>query len=95
MTPTYRLEMQCTHAEFLRELPGACGNRPYEIIDNRVIVYDGDREIRFQIRDEPIRKLGSLALPMETITVTFVDFSNEEAEGFMNEFRKGIQREGG
>jgi hypothetical protein len=95
MTPTYRLEMQCTHAEFLRELPAACGNRPYEIIGNEVIVYDGGREIRFQIRDEPIRHLGSLALPMEAITVTFVDFNNDEAERFMSEFRKGIQREGG
>jgi len=96
MTPTYTLEMQCTHAEFLRELPAACGNRPYEIIDNEVIVYDGgDRKIRFQIRDEPIRHLGSLTLPMEAITVTFVNFSNDEAEGFMSEFRKGIQREGG
>ncbi len=66
MTPTYRLEMQCTHAEFLRELLGACGNRPYEIIGNKVIVYDGDREIRFQIRDEPIRNLGSLALTAAT-----------------------------
>jgi hypothetical protein len=95
MTPTYKLEMQCTHAEFLRELPAACGNRPYEIIGNKVIVYDRDREIRFQIRDEPIRHLGSLALPMEAITVTFVDFNNDEAERFMSEFRKGIQREGG
>jgi hypothetical protein len=59
MTPTYTLEMQCTHAEFLRELPAACGNRPYEIIDNEVIVYDGDRKIRFQIRDKPNRHLGS------------------------------------
>lgn len=95
MTPTYTLEMQCTHAEFLRELPAACGNRPYEIINNEVIVYDGDRKIRFQIRDEPIRHLGSLALPMEAITVTFVDFNNDEAAGFMSEFRKGIQRVGG
>ena len=95
MTPTYKLEMQCTHAEFLRELPAACGNRPYEIIGNKVIVYDRDREIRLQIHDEPIRHLGSLALPMEAITVTFVNFNNEDAERFMSEFRKGIQREGG
>ena len=74
MTPTYKLEMQCTHAEFLRELPAACGNRPYEIIDDKVIVYEGDRKINFQIRDEPIRHLGSLALPMEDITITFEDF---------------------
>jgi len=95
MTPTYKLEMQCTHAEFLRELPAACGNRPFEIVGEKVIVYDGNREIRFQIRDEPIRHLGSLALPMEEITVTFVDFTNDEAERFMSDFRRGIQREGG
>jgi hypothetical protein len=95
MTPTYKLEMQCTHAEFLRELPAACGNRPYEIIDGKVIVYEGDRKINFQIRDEPIRHLGSLALPMEEITITFEDFKTDEAEQFMSKFRKGIQREGG
>ena len=95
MTPTYKIKMQCTHAEFLRELPAACHNRPFEIVGNEVVVYDGDRQIRFQIHDEPIRYLGSLALPMEEITVTFVDFSNDEAERFMSEFSKGIQRVGG
>jgi hypothetical protein len=91
MTPTYKLEMQCTHAEFLRELPSACGNRPYEIIDDKVIVYDGDRKIHIQIHDEPIRHLGSLSLPMEEITVTLDNYSNEEAERFMSYFKTGLR----
>jgi hypothetical protein len=95
MTPTYKLEMQCTHAEFLRELPAACGNRPFEIAGNKVTVFDGKREVSIQIHDEPIRHLGSLDLPMEEITLTFAGFSGDEAERFMNAFRRGIQREGG
>jgi len=89
------LEMQCTHAEFLRELPAACGNRPYEIIGNEVIVHDGTRKVRIKIHDEPIRHLGSLDLPMEEITLTFDDFSDAAAEQFMRDFRRGSQREGG
>jgi hypothetical protein len=91
MTLNYKLEMQCTHAEFLRELPNASGNRPYEIIGDKVIVYDGDRKIYIQIHDEPIRHLGSLTLPMEEISVTFDGFSNEEAERFMTTFRMDLR----
>ena len=65
MNPTRMIETQCTHAEFLRELPKACGNRPYEIIDNKVIVHDADKQILITIHDEPIRHLASLSLPME------------------------------
>lgn len=95
MNPVRTLEMQCTHAEFLRELPSACGNRPYEIIGERVIVHDGDREIQIKIRDEPIRHLGSLELPMEEISFKFVDHSEAEADGFMDEFHRHVMRSGG
>jgi hypothetical protein len=95
MAKTYKLEMQCTHAEFLRELPAACGKRPFEIIGNEVIVHDGKRKVRIQIHDEPIHHLGSLDLPMEEITLTFDDFSDKDVERFMTEFKRGIQREGG
>ncbi len=95
MNPMRKAEMQCTHAEFFRELPLACSNRPYEIIGERVIVHDGGREIQIKIRDEPIRHLGSLALPMEQITLKFIDYTEEEADRFMNEFLKHVVRTGG
>lgn len=95
MNPVRRLEMQCTHAEFLRELPGACGNRPYEIIGDRVIVHDKDQEIQIRIRDEPIRHLGSLNLPMEEINFKFIDYTEDEASRFMEAFEKHIMRLGG
>jgi hypothetical protein len=95
MNPIRKLEMQCTHAEFLRELPLACGNRPYEIIGERVIVHDKDREIQIRIRDEPIRHLGSLDLPMEEISFKFVDYTEEEAGSFMDEFERHVLRLGG
>lgn len=94
MNPVRKLEMQCTHAEFLRELPLACGKRPYEIIGERVIIRDGEREIQVKIHDEPIRHLGSLDLPMEEISLKFVDYTEEEADEFMDEFRRHVLRGG-
>lgn len=95
MNPVRQIEMQCTHAEFLRELPSACGNRPYEIIGDRVIVHVNDREIQIRIRDEPIRHLGSLNLPMEEINFKFIDHTEDEANSFMKEFERHIMRLGG
>jgi len=95
MNPVRRLEMQCTHAEFLRELALACGKRPYEIIGERVIVHDNDREIQIRIRDEPVRHLGSLDLPMEDIQLEFIDYTEDEAAGFTEEFKRHIFRGGG
>lgn len=87
--------MQLTHAEFLRELPLACGKCPYEIISDRVIVHDNDKEVQIKITDEPIRHLGSLDLPMEEIEFKFIDYTEEEADRFMEEFRRHTMREGG
>jgi hypothetical protein len=92
MNPVRKLEMQCTHAEFLRELPIACGKRPYEIMGERVIVHDRGREIQIKICDEPIRHLGSLDLPMEAITLKFIDYSEAEADRFVEDFVRPLQR---
>ncbi len=95
MNPTRNFETQCTHAEFLEGLPKACGNRPYEIIGNKVIVHDADRQIRITIHDEPVRKLGSLALPMEDVEFEFIDFTENEADEFMKVYRMHSMRAGG
>ena len=95
MNPVRKLEMQCTHAEFFRELPEACGNLPFEVIGDRVIVHDRGREVHIKLRDEPIRHLGSLTLPMEEITLKFIDYSEAEADGFLKTFLSHIVRTGG
>ncbi len=95
MNPTIVREMQCTHAEFLRELPLAVGHRPFEIIGDKVIVHDQKREIHILIRDEPIKHLGSLNLPMEEITFKFIDYTEEEAKVLLDEFDHHIMRCGG
>ena len=95
MNPVRKIEMQCTHAEFLRVLPHACGKRPYEVIGERVIFHEKDREIQIWIRDDPIKYLGSLDLPMEEIRFKFIDYSEEEADRFMDEFKKHLLRMGG
>lgn len=95
MKPVRKVEMQCTHEEFFRELPFACSSPPYEIIGERVIVHDHGREFQIKVRDEPIRHLGSLNLPMEAITLRFVDYTEEEASKFMAEFLRHVVRTGG
>jgi hypothetical protein len=95
MNPVRKIEMQCTHAEFLRELPLACGDRPYELIGERVIVHEKEREIQIRMREEPIRHLGSLNLPMEEISFKFIDYTEDEASRFMDEFKKHTLRMGG
>ena len=95
MNPVRKLEMQCTHAEFFRELPEACGNLPFEVIGERVIVHDRGREVHIKICDEPIRHLGSLSLPMEEITLKFIDYSEPEADRFLETFLSHIVRTGG
>ena len=95
MNPVRKLEMQCTHAEFFRELPEACGNLPFEVIGERVVVHDHGREVHIKLRDEPIRHLGSLALPMEQITLKFIDYSEAEANKFLETFVGHVMRTGG
>lgn len=95
MSPTRTIETQCSHAEFMSTLPKACGNRPYEIIGNEVIVYDGERQVRIAVHDEPVRHLGSLALPMERATFTFDGYDEAEAEAFMGDYRRHAFRAGG
>ena len=95
MNPTRMLETQSTHAEFLQGLPKACGNRPYEIIDNKVIVHDANKQVHITIHDEPVRHLGSLDLPMEKATFEFIDYTEDEADKFMKEYRMHSMRAGG
>lgn len=90
-----QIETQCTHAEFFRNLPIAISNRPFEVIGNRVVVYDKDRQIDITVSDEPIKKLGSLELPMEKIVFEFSGYSDGEADNFMETYRKHAMRCGG
>jgi len=89
------IETQCTHAEFFRNLPSATNNRPFEVIENRVVVYDDDGTVKITLTDEPIRKLGSLELPMEKVTFEFDGFSTDSADEFMETYRKHNLRCGG
>jgi len=88
-------ESQCTRADFFRNLPSAVDNRPFEVIDNRVIVYDEDRTVNITVHDEPIRKLGSLELPMEKIQFEFNGYSDAAADKFMDIYREHNMRCGG
>lgn len=95
MSTVRTIEMQCTHAELLRELSFACAQRPHEIKGDQVVVQDGKGDVHIAIRDEPERHLGSLNLPMEELTLTFNDYSEKEADAFLQEFLRPMMRCGG
>lgn len=95
-TPTRTLEVQSTFAEFLSHLPGACGNLPFEVIDNEIVVYDEDeREVHIIVHDGPLRRLGSLALPMESVRLDFEDHTEDDADAFMARWRAHSMPAGG
>jgi hypothetical protein len=95
MNAVRTIEMQCTPAELFRELPFACAKRAYEISGDQVIVHDGARDVLIGVRQEPDRHLGSLNLPMEELTLTFNEYSEDEADAFLREFLRPIMRCGG
>lgn len=95
MKPVRQLETQCSHAEFLRNLPAAFDYRPFELTDNQVIVHDRNRAINITIHDEPIRTLGSLKLPMEKLKFVFDGYSEDEADAIMKSYRQHTLRAGG
>lgn len=86
MNPTRVINSQCTHAEFMRTLPNAVNNRPYEIIDNKVIVHDDSKTVNITIHDQPIKHLGSLELPMEEITFEFEGYTEGDVDSFMKNY---------
>jgi len=95
MNPTRELETQCTHAEFFRNLPSAVENRPFEVIGNRVVVYDKDNTVNITVNEEPLRHLGSLDLPMQKLAFEFSGYSDEAADAFMENYQVHQMRCGG
>ena len=79
----------------MQSLPNAVGHRPYEIVDNTVIVYDNDKRVEIVVSEQPLRQLGSLKLPMEKVEFSFPDHTEDQAEEFMTNYRKHAARCGG
>ena len=95
MHPIRTIETQCSHAEFMQSLPTVLGKRPYEIVDNKVIMYDDGKRVEIVVNDLPLRTLGSLELPMEKVEFNFLDYTESQADTFMEDYRKHNVRCGG
>lgn len=95
MTITRQFETQSSHAAFMETLPKALDNKPFEVTDNNVIVFDGARKIKITVSKKPIRELGSLNLPMESATFEFENYSNEEVDQIMHNYKTHTLRGGG
>ena len=67
--------------------------RPGDIIAEVTrLAHDGGREIQIKISDQPLRHLGSLNLPVEKVTFKFVDYREDEADKFLQDFLRPLER---
>jgi hypothetical protein len=88
-------EMGYTHAELLRLLPKAVGGDDIRI-DGRVIqVSGGDRQLRIDLSEESVRRLGNFKLPVTHVRLTFTGYSDAERDAALTRFWQTYQKGGG
>jgi hypothetical protein len=87
-------EMGYTRAEFLRLLPKAVvGDID---VDGRVIqVSGGDRQLRIDLSEESVRRLGNFRLPVTHVRLTFTGYSDAERDAALMRFWQTYQKGGG
>jgi len=79
----------------MESLPKALGNKPFEITGNKVVVFDGNKQVDITVSEKPIKELGSLELPMESAEFKFENYTDDEVENFMKTYRQHSIRCGG
>ncbi len=88
-------EMGYSHADFLRLLPKAVGDAETRI-DGRVIhVSDGDRQLRIDLSEETVRRLGHFRLPVTRVRLTFSGYSPAARDAALERFWRAYQKGGG
>ena len=90
-----RREMGCTRQEFLRWLPGATRHAPVVLNGDlhRVLLDGGTVEI--SIAELPLRRIGSIILPVLEVCFRFVDMDAAARAAFLGYFDYYTRRGGG
>jgi hypothetical protein len=88
-------EMTITHDDFFRLLPRALENREFEIINDTVLVKLNIGTLKISLTTESIRTIGSLKLPVSSVTFSFENSPEMECLSFFKDFDLAFQKGGG
>jgi hypothetical protein len=96
----YRFRMSLDRNEFLRDLPGAVAQAPFdraETADGTLVLTGRPPGRPWRIRAAPLPplRLGALVLPRLELVLDLAGHSAEEAEAFAIRFLSQFQRAGG
>ena len=87
--------MGITHAEFLRSLPPALKGAAFTAEGPHITIAWPPGVIHITLGTQGSRRLGSLSLPATEVEIRFEGLSAEQAEAFLEGFRRAFQRGGG
>lgn len=88
-------EMGYTHADFLRLLPKAVAGAEIRMDGNVAQVSDGQRQLRIELSEETVRRLGNFQIPVTHVRLTFSGYSDAERQRALDRFWKAYQKGGG
>lgn len=96
-TPVDRFtrEVQIHREEFLRQLPGAIEDRPYEVSGDLITVQAGDGTMAILMTDLGARQVGSMMLPMMRLDFAFEGVSDADIDDLMDVYDQRTPRSGG
>jgi hypothetical protein len=88
-------EMGCTRAELLAWLPGAARQAPFQVDGDVVTIAIQGGEVRIVLEEKPPRRIGSIALPVLSITFRFIGLDQPARDDFLAYFDLYTKRGGG
>ena len=94
-THAFTREMGLTREEFFKSLPQAIDHREFTVTNGVVRIQFESRAVTIELGQEKTRSIALLALPYMEVQFTFLDFSVQERERFMERFNLYFRRGGG
>ena len=88
-------EMGCTEAEWLRWLPAAIGDHPWEIHGRSVDARVGDGQLRLTWDVGEPRVIALVRMPRLMVCFRFTGLTDAQRHAFMKRFDLYMQRGGG
>lgn len=95
--PTYAFtrEMGLTREEFFKSLPQAIDHREFTVTNGVVRIEFDNRAVTIELGEERTRSIALLKLPYMEVSFTFLDFTVQERDRFMERFNLYFRRGGG
>jgi hypothetical protein len=94
-TYAFTREMGLTREEFFKSLPQAIAHREFTVTNGVVRIEFENRAVTIELGQERMRSIALLTLPYMEVRFTFLDFSVQERERFMERFNLYFRRGGG